>query len=393
MVKIDVTTHDGAFTLFETLNNRGVPLSAIDLIKNKLLGALEKKGIETIDDNFDRWNGILANLTDNYKIQERFIRQFYNAFRLEESIKVNKKPKALRSNLIGIFEELINRDVSKIFDRLESASIIYSKNIQYETDDNSTELTRALRNLENVNGADAYMLLLFVEHKFEISELQKIELINLLCRYFIRRNVTDSPPTRDLTNYFMDIVEHIDSLETYNYEKVKAILIQYGKPASNKVFEQKLNGNLYEENVGATRYILSSLELAQNNDREGYKNFYERSKNKFVWTIEHALPQGKNMKPHWVEMVADGDKEVANEIRENYVHKLGNLTLTGYNSQLSDMPLLDKQNKKDKQGNSIGFNNGLVLNEKLKDTPTWKKEHIQNRTETLVSKALEIFEL
>ncbi|WP_147678663.1 DUF262 domain-containing protein [Algibacter pacificus] len=393
LVKIDVTTHDGAFTLFETLNNRGVPLSAIDLIKNKLLGALEKKGIETIDDNFDRWNGILANLTDNYKIQERFIRQFYNAFRLEESIKVNKKPKALRSNLIGIFEELINRDVSKIFDRLESASIIYSKNIQYETDDNSTELTRALRNLENVNGADAYMLLLFVEHKFEISELQKIELINLLCRYFIRRNVTDSPPTRDLTNYFMDIVEHIDSLETYNYENVKAILIQYGKPASNDVFEQKLNGNLYEENVGATRYILSSLELAQNNDREGYKNFYERSKNKFVWTIEHALPQGKNMKPHWVEMVADGDKEVANEIRESYVHKLGNLTLTGYNSQLSDMPLLDKQNKKDKQGNSIGFNNGLVLNEKLKDTPTWKKEHIQNRTETLVSKALEIFEL
>ena len=36
LVKIDVTTHDGAFTLFETLNNRGVPLSAIDLIKNKL---------------------------------------------------------------------------------------------------------------------------------------------------------------------------------------------------------------------------------------------------------------------------------------------------------------------------------------------------------------------
>ena len=191
----------------------------------------------------------------------------------------------------------------------------------------------------------------------------------------------------------MDIIEHVENLEVYNYEEVKTILIQFGKPASNDVFEQKLNGNLYEENVGATRYILSSLELAQNNDREGYKNFYERSKNKFVWTIEHALPQGKNMKAHWVEMVADGNKEVANEIRENFVHKLGNLTLTGYNSQLSDMPLLDKQNKKDKKDNSIGFNNGLVLNEELKDTPIWKKEHIKNRTDTLVSKALEIFEL
>jgi uncharacterized protein with ParB-like and HNH nuclease domain len=37
LVKIDVATHADAFTLFETLNNRGVPLSAIDLIKNKLL--------------------------------------------------------------------------------------------------------------------------------------------------------------------------------------------------------------------------------------------------------------------------------------------------------------------------------------------------------------------
>ncbi len=45
LVKIDVATHADAFTLFETLNNRGVPLSAIDLIKNKLLGQLEKEDV------------------------------------------------------------------------------------------------------------------------------------------------------------------------------------------------------------------------------------------------------------------------------------------------------------------------------------------------------------
>lgn len=393
LVQIDVLSHTDAFILFETLNNRGVPLSAIDLIKNKLLGKLERDKEDSIDENFDRWNDILVNLTDNYKVQERFLRQFYNAFRLEDDIKVDKKPKATRSNLISIFEYLINKDAKEVFSRLEKASVIYSKNLQYENADYSTDLTRALRNLENVNGADAYMLLLFVESKYSLLEEEKIEMIQLLCRYFIRRNVTDSPPTRDLTNYFMDIIEALDTHETYSYETLKEILVRHGKPASDEIFEQKLNGNLYEENVGATRYILSSIELSQNNDREGYKNFYERSKNKFIWTIEHVLPQGKNMKLHWVQMVADGNKEIASQIREEIVHTIGNLTLTGYNSQLSDMPLTDKQNKKDKQGNSIGFNNGLILNEVLKSTPVWKKENIENRTQKLVTKALEIFEL
>lgn len=393
LVQIDVLSHADAFILFETLNNRGVPLSAIDLIKNKLLGKLEKTNIDTIDENFTRWNKILVNLTDNYKVQERFLRQFYNAFRLDGTVKVDKKPKALRSNLITIYEELINRDVSDIFSKLEKAAIVYAKNIQYENTDYSTELIRSLRNLENVNGADAYMLLLFMDSKFTISESEKIDFINLLCRYFIRRNVTDTPPTRDLTNYFMDIIAELNFINEYSYDAVKEALIKYGKPATNELFKEKLNGNLYEENVGATRYILSSIELVQNNSREGYKNFYERSKNKFIWTIEHVLPQGKNMKSHWVEMIANGDRETANQIRENFVHKLGNLTLTGYNSQLSDMPLNAKQTKKDKNGNSIGFNNGLVLNEELKDTPTWKQENIKSRTEKLVAKALEIFEL
>lgn len=56
LVKIDVATHADAFVLFETLNNRGVPLSAIDLIKNKLLGHLEKVNPEaSLDENFERW--------------------------------------------------------------------------------------------------------------------------------------------------------------------------------------------------------------------------------------------------------------------------------------------------------------------------------------------------
>ncbi|MCH3883490.1 DUF262 domain-containing protein [Tenacibaculum aquimarinum] len=395
LVKIDVATHADAFTLFETLNNRGVPLSAIDLIKNKLLGHLEKIDKDTsLDDNFDRWNSIINNLTDEYKVQERFLRQFYNAFHLDSFIKVDKKPKALRSNLITIYEELINKDVNTFFDRLESASLIYSKHIQYELDEHehSENMIRILRNLENVNGIDGFMLLLFIDTKFSISESEKIELINLLCNYSIRRNVTDTPPTRDITNYFMDIIDEVSKLDKYSYSKIRELVLLKGKPASDILFEEKLKGDLYDENVGATRYILSSIELSETQTREIYSNFYSRDKKKFVWTIEHVFPQGENIPQHWVDMVANGDREKANTIRKKHVHKLGNLTLTGYNSQLSNKPLKDKQEKQ-KDGKNVGFKNGLFLNEKLKDISGWTKTDIENRTNVLVNKALKIFKL
>jgi len=61
------------------------------------------------------------------------------------------------------------------------------------------------------------------------------------------------------------------------------------------------------------------------------------------------------------------DKKLASQIRKDCVHKLGNLTLTGYNSQLSNMSLDKKQNRKNKEDKYIGFKNGLILNEVIKE--------------------------
>src|SRR5690606_18424108 len=144
---------------------------------------------------------------------------------------------------------------------------------------------------------------------------------------------------------------------------------------------------LYEENVGATRYILSSIELANSETKEIYVNFYARNKNLFVWTVEHIFPQGENIPEHWVDMIADGDKKLAQQIRKDHVHKLGNLTLTGYNSQLSNMSLEKKQDRKNKDGKYIGFKNGLTINEEIKDVPSWTKKDIEHRTEQLVGRA------
>jgi uncharacterized protein with ParB-like and HNH nuclease domain len=83
LVKIEVASHADAYTLFESLNNRGMPLTAIDLIKNKLLARLEFIEPGRVDHYFEHWNRLLAYLGDDYSIQERFFRQYYNAFKEE----------------------------------------------------------------------------------------------------------------------------------------------------------------------------------------------------------------------------------------------------------------------------------------------------------------------
>ena len=69
LVKIEVASHADAFTLFESLNNRGIPLSALDLIKNNLLSTLEKKTPDSIDENFTKWTKLLENLSEDYAAQ------------------------------------------------------------------------------------------------------------------------------------------------------------------------------------------------------------------------------------------------------------------------------------------------------------------------------------
>ena len=120
LVKIEVGSHAEAYTLFESLNNRGTPLTAIDLMKNLILARAERSGM-TCNDCFEDWQTLLGYLTDDYSTQERFFRQYYNAFknRLNEPFRTDGQRKkdplgyiATRSNLLSIFEELISRDLS-----------------------------------------------------------------------------------------------------------------------------------------------------------------------------------------------------------------------------------------------------------------------------------------
>lgn len=392
IVKIEVNSHSDAFILFESLNNRGEPLSALDLIKNKLLAVLEKQQADSIDENFKKWTKLLENLTDDYSVQERFLRQYYNGFKFKDEIGVKGFPLATRSNIIQIYEKLIDIDATKTFGDLFEKAKLYNRVIVPDEETVVPKVAQQFRDLERIGGASAYVLLLYLLADRSSADLAAIS--EYLVKFLVRRNLTDQPPTRDLARNFISLIEVLHSKPSE--DALKIIRDEFRKKgwiASDDTFRAKLEGNLYEENVDATRFILCKIEESHQT-REKFTDLWKRdSRGDFIWTVEHIFPQGQNIPESWVKMIAGGDQTKAKEYRELHVHKLGNLTITGYNSKLGNKSFAEKRDRKDADGKLVGYMNGLHLNAELRDKDSWGVQDIQARTTELVEEAMNLFSI
>lgn len=393
MVKIEVASHADAYTLFESLNNRGMPLTAIDLIKNKLLARLETVEPGKVDHYFEHWNRLLGYLGDDYSIQERFFRQYYNAFR-EDLKEIFQVPVATRSNLIQIYEKLINHDAKDCLQKISMAGRVYSLILSRNQDDTFAALRKPFGDLERIQGAPSYLLMMFLlvrKEELGLTTEHLSAIVEFLVKFFVRRNLTDTPPTRDLTRFFMSTIDRINGLRSE--ELIKTIEEQLVEiSASEEFFKRKLEGPIYEENTGVTRFLLCAL-AEQSMTKETWVDLWRVENKQFVWTIEHIFPQGENIPQSWVDMMADGDFARAREIQQTYVHTLGNLTISGFNSALGNKSFQDKQNRSDRAGRVVGYKNGLKLNEDLANVSHWSIDQIRTRTEKLVDQIVRLFEL
>lgn len=404
LVKIEVSSHSDAYMLFQSLNNRGTPLTAIDLMKNRIMAEAEGNNL-TIDDCFNRWQTLLGNLSEDYSIQERFFRQYYNAFkhRLNEPFQRDTDRKkdplgvvATRSNLLNIFESLIKKDLPLFLDDILQCGQIYSWLILQDTIENPYR--KALEDLDHIQGAPSYLLLMYLmrnQEELAVSEVQINLIIRLLAKYFVRRNITDYPSTRDLTRIFMDIISRLEKTHATGDKVVSIIIDILSKStncASDEQFRRSLEGDVYKDNVGATRYILCKLAEAAMT-QETWTDLWRRTdKNVFVWTIEHIFPEGQNIPESWVNMIADGDEELARQYLEEYTHKIGNLTITGYNSTLGNKSFEEKRDRKSKDGQRfIGYKNGLDINREIATMDKWTVHDIKTRTATLVDELMKVY--
>lgn len=287
---------------------------------------------------------------------------------------------------------MIKDDYKRFLEDLSEKAEHYS--VLVNNSDEIHDYTDALQDLSRISGAPSYILLLYLlsnQDELNLTDTDLNIIIQILITFFVCRNVTDVPNTRKLTQLFMDIITEIKKMQGTNitdviHDRLQAI------SASDNIFEEKLRGPVYDENPEAARFILCSIE-AQYQTKEIYADLWSRDNSKkYVWTIEHIFPEGENIPAPWVHMIADGDMDLARQHRANYVHTIGNLTITGYNQNLSNMSFEQKRDRTSKdKTKEIGYKNGLYLNKEVVNQSEWTVDKIKNRTDVLVKTLMEMY--
>ena len=386
----DITVVDisDAIQIFSTLNNRGIPLSAADLIK---ISSMQALGVRP-DDELKGWNYIIQNVSEGKEsISDRFFRSFINSIgpSLEDEYDYEFVI-ATSSNILKQYEKIIQLSPKNIFSELIESSYDYKVITGSESSGNES-LDLLLKNLSRQDSTTSHILLLYLFRKFRqdtINANELIEVVDFLIKFYARRNLIDKPQARGIPKLYTQLIEeslYLDGNDTVKY----LIRVLSEKSASLFEFKEYLKGPIYEDNQELARYLLASISEYHTNNE--YKSAWETDKTgKPIWTIEHILPQNKKLLPEWIEMIGDGDATEASKIQSDYVHTLGNLTLSGNNSSLSDAPFI---NKRDAMKNDvmIGYKNGLWLNKDLAKLDKWNKEEIIKRQKWLVNEILQKF--
>ncbi|WP_237708998.1 HNH endonuclease family protein [Citricoccus sp. CH26A] len=227
------------------------------------------------------------------------------------------------------------------------------------------------------------------QSELELTDKQVETAVDRLTSFFVRRNLTGYPPTYALAKLFMTT---IDAVGNARGDEVLAVVSERlnSVSASDEEFRARLVGRIYEENTDVTRFVLATL-AEDAMTKETKVDLWRQEKNHFVWTIEHILPQGENLPSAWQEML--GGPEAAMQVQEEHRHRLGNLTITAYNSNLGNKSFMEKRDRQDSKGRFIGYRNNLSLNTELATRDSWTADDIDSRTTSLADMVIKRFPL
>ena len=358
---------DDAQAIFESLNSTGKELSESDLIRNYVLMGLEPNEQTYVYEHLWHPMELLFAYETHESVMDRFFRDYL-------TMKLARIPKQGR-----VYEEFkryhLNCEFSTIRELCQDL-FTYSK---YYTDivfkHSSNPMLKSLyEDIVDLRMEVSYPFLLKVHNDFErniISETDMYEILSLCISYVFRRSICDIP-TNSLNKTFATLRNAIHVDDYLNSIKAFFILREGYKefPNDEKFVAAFMSRDIY--NMRSRNFILSHLENFGNKAAIKIENY----------TIEHIMPQNSKLSTEWQTMLGANWKE----IQKTYLHTIGNLTLTAYNSEMSDHPFMTKM---DMEG---GFKeSALRLNGFVVKQTEWTEETIKERARILAEKAKKIW--
>ena len=358
---------DDAQAIFESLNSTGKELSESDLIRNYVLMGLEPSEQRYVYEHMWRPMELLFDHEKQDSVMDRFFRD-YLTMKMTRIPKIDRVYETFKAYHLNCEFATIRELCS---DLLTYAT--YYTNMVFQRSDNAV-LKSLYSDIGDLRMEVAFPFLLKVHNDCAegiISEDDLIEIIKMCISYVFRRSICDIP-TNSLNKTFATLRNEIKADDYLNSIKAFFVLRDDYKefPDDDKFGKAFMTRDIY--NMRSRNFILSHLENYGNKAPIIIENY----------TIEHIMPQNSNPRDEWKTMLGANWKEV----QKTYLHTIGNLTLTAYNSEMSDNPFMIKM---DMEG---GFKeSALRLNAYLVKLTEWNEEHIKERAKILAGKAEQIW--
>lgn len=383
IIRLDIGQAKDAYKLFETINNRGLKLSAADIVKNFLLGHASILSSDILEDVKEDWRQLIINLDElGYSDMDKFFRQYlmgkiklkvpnsrlieefknYYYLNIKESEKLSdyqtrieligrKRNKRQEDNGVEGYEDNGDGDIAKFnldsyqqkrlgivsfAKELKKCSSIYKDLVLGRNED--IDISRKLKGLKSIEALPSYTFLMNLVFS-GIKKEEYLKILDLIECFILRRQVCEYR-TSELDDIFPKICRFSkkDLIENIKKELFDHL-------PDDKEFKEKFplfNNKGSEERA---KYILSKIEYKTESDSREIDIRGGREVH-----LEHIIPQtivGKKAREEqggdWVRYLGS-NKDKVKELHKKYINRIGNLTILGegLNIKASNNPFRSK---------------------------------------------------
>jgi alkylated DNA nucleotide flippase Atl1 len=371
IVEVTADTADNVHRIFESLNNTGVGLSQADLVRNYIFMNLPTRGAEVYERH---WLPMQRALGEDLELLIYLDVVLHGDERAKQADLYSAEQRRLEP--IARDQDALAREVSELARRSRHLGRII-----HPASEADPELRAALRRLDTWGAQTAYPL---VMHLFDLQEQQKAtiqEVVQTLVyvESFLVRRMLCGVYSGNLNRIFNAVIKQLDSHLPVP-EAVRVALSEPGKrwPTDREVRYSLRTKPFYLNGRQPQRMLV----LQRLEESLGSKERIDFAASKL--SIEHILP--RTLTNEWRELLAK-DAEVHGvsvaELHGRVVHTLGNVSLTGYNPELSNRPFQHKQRLL--QDSGLGLNRGIAA------TSGWGYTEIMQRADDLADRAIAIW--